>query len=84
MDLNQYLKKNKIGVYEFAKDIGISYALLFMIRKGKKKVPDYVAEKIENLTNGVVTKNDLVQNNTYMKKQKIKKEICRLIDKMEL
>lgn len=44
---------------QFAEQLGISRSFLRQIEVGKAKVPPYLAKRIEQLTQGEVTKSEL-------------------------
>lgn len=59
MNLNEYMKKNKIKIDDMAKDLGITYMYLSNIKLGKRKPSKALAEKIELVTGGEITAEQL-------------------------
>lgn len=60
MDLTTYLSDRPRGFKsEFAKKLGISISYLRQVETGYSPMPAYLAKKIEEATNGEVTKSEL-------------------------
>jgi len=60
MDLDYWLFKNKITKTDFARTIGISRGHLQGVISGKLKPSIKLAKKIEEATNGKVSKEELL------------------------
>lgn len=60
MDLVTYLAERPYGFKsEFAKKLGISKSYLRQIATGYSPMPIYLAKKIEQMTDGIVSKSEL-------------------------
>ena len=60
MDLKYYLFEKSIPVKEFAKLLGVSASLIYHILKQQRMPSRTLATKIEQLTKGAVTKEELL------------------------
>lgn len=60
MKLKNYLLKEKIPQVDFAKKLNLSKSTFHRYMTGTRKMPLYVAVKIERLTKGKVTCKSLV------------------------
>ena len=60
MKLGKYLKKCSILKSHFALDVGISPAFVTYIIQGKRRPSPEVAQKIENVTHGMVTRMEVL------------------------
>ncbi|MGX2956404.1 YdaS family helix-turn-helix protein [Ursidibacter arcticus] len=60
MNLTTYLSDRPRGFKsDFAKKLGISKSYLRQVETGYSPMPVYLAKKIEEITNGEVTKSEL-------------------------
>jgi DNA-binding transcriptional regulator YdaS (Cro superfamily) len=59
MNLATYLKKTQLNKAAFAREIGISSALLYQFEKGIRPVPPRHCPAIEAASDGKVTRKDL-------------------------
>ena len=70
MNLNEYLKSNKIKGKDFAPKIGVSQSYLTLIRQGKRWPRPKILRRIITVTNGQVMPNDIAGNIIPLKKGK--------------
>lgn len=59
MHLQQYLFKKKINQEDFARSLGVTRKTLYLILNGKMDPRLSTVRKIEKLTDGEVTANDI-------------------------
>jgi len=57
--LLKYIDLAEISDKDFAEQIGISQVLFSMCKRGKSKIQPAIARKIEQVTHGIVTKEDI-------------------------
>jgi len=60
MHLKRYLFEHSLPVKKFAEDLGVSVSLVYHILKGKRVPSPQLAQKIEKLTKGAVSKEELL------------------------
>ena len=60
MNLKRYLFEKTVPIKEFAEQLGVSASLIYLILKRKRFPSPKLATKIENLTDGMVTKEELL------------------------
>lgn len=60
MNLKDYLQSNGIKGVWFAKQLGVNYTTLHFIKHGARATEE-MATRIESLTKGAVTKEELMQ-----------------------
>jgi hypothetical protein len=60
MHIKEYLKKNKMTLGDFTKQIGIRYGTFACYVLGDRRMPIEVADRVIDHTNGQVTLKDLV------------------------
>ncbi|MGE0197863.1 MAG: hypothetical protein AB7N99_06945 [Simkaniaceae bacterium] len=60
MDLKRYLFEKAIPVKEFAEKLGVSAGLIYHFLKRKRLPSPKLASKIEDLTEGLVRKEELL------------------------
>lgn len=71
MELKLYLVKNRIKIHEFAERLGCSRTHLTEVINGKKKAGLTLAKFIEQITNGEVTTEEIL--NAYQPKRELKR-----------
>lgn len=77
MDLKQYLKKNKISSFDFAKSIGYSRQMLSFYLCGTHEASDRMIRLIDMQTKGEVTSKDMKEYTVKKRRQKEKIEITK-------
>lgn len=65
MTLNNYLSLGLISHAELSKKTGISYAFLWQVKTGRRKMPPKYCAKIEKATERQVTRRDLRPDDWY-------------------
>lgn len=60
MDLDEYLFRKRVSQTEFAKELGISRNHLGEILRGRRSPSVKLAKKIEELSQGEVTKEEVL------------------------
>lgn len=59
MNLATYLQTTGLNKSAFAREIGISYAMLYQFETGRRPVPTKYCPAIEKATGGLVTRQEL-------------------------
>lgn len=68
MNLDEYLWRNKISRVDFAKELEISRSHLQQILAGSRNASIKLARKIEEITGGKVTKEEVLFPEEYERK----------------
>ena len=62
MNLKNYLNENGLKIDWFAKQLGISRSFFYLILNGQKPVPMHLWRKINELTKGYITLEELLHD----------------------
>lgn len=65
MNLKNWLKENNTNAIKFARQIGVHYSMIYYILKGQRRPSPELAEKIENATDAVVSRLELLYPNKH-------------------
>jgi DNA-binding transcriptional regulator YdaS (Cro superfamily) len=68
MNLRDYLTKNKISMSKFAKDLDVSVSTISLLINGKRRPSAELALAIDKITNGKVSRDEVMYPELYIKK----------------
>ena len=69
MLLKDWLKKNNMGFYKFASEVGFHPSFLYAVMKGEKRIGRKLAIKIEKYTSGEVSRSELLWPEDFEEKK---------------
>lgn len=65
MNVYMWLKKNKVTLSELATKVGVHRTSMYRYYQGINSMPQWVAEKIEEVTNGEVSRGEAMWPNCF-------------------